>query len=62
MPDKTQWQWPGRGKTNSKDTDGVEMSWLYCLLDTGTHGEVWDGFQVFDLGNWMERSAFNMIG
>lgn len=38
------------------------MSWLYYLLDMGTHGEVWGGFQAFDLGNWMELSAFNTIG
>lgn len=62
MPDKTRWQWPWRGKTNSKDTDGVEMSWLYHLLDMGTNGEAWDGFQVFDLGKWMELSPFNMVG
>lgn len=38
------------------------MSWLYYLLDVGANGEVWDGFQVSDLGNWMELSAFHMIG
>lgn len=51
--DKAEWQWPWRGKTNSKDTDGGEVSWLYDLLGMGTNGE--------DLGNWMDLSAFNMI-
>lgn len=61
MYDKAQWHWPWRGKTNSKDTDGMEMTWLYDLLDMETNGEVWDNFQVFDLGNWMDLSASDMI-
>lgn len=47
---------------NSKDTSGVEMSWLSDLLDMETNGKVWDNFQVIDLGNWMYLSVFNMIG
>lgn len=49
-------------ENNSKDTSGVEMSWLSDLLDMETNGKVWDNFQVIDLGNWMYLSVFNMIG
>ena len=40
----------------------MEMTRLYDLLDVEANGEVWDKFQVFDLGNWMDLSAFNIIG
>lgn len=29
-------------ENNSKDTSGVEMSWLSDLLDMETNGKVWD--------------------
>lgn len=37
------------------------MAWLCDLLDMGTNGEVWDDFQIFDLGNWMDLSALNVV-
>lgn len=49
---KTQWQWPWRGKTNSKGTDGVKMTWFFVLLDMGTNGEVWmtSKFLTWEIG------------
>lgn len=38
-------------ENNSKDTSGLEMSWLSDLLDMETNGKIWDNFQVVDLGN-----------
>ena len=37
------------------------MTWLSDLLEVGTNREVWDNFQVFDLGNWMTLGAFHVI-